>query len=89
MTHVRAIPHDDSLVAAQPPDQLSVAHVDSDDTPGAALQEDVGEPAGRCAGVEAPPSPGLDTERVEGSRELVPAAGGPPRTRLDDERVGP
>ena len=45
--------HDDPRVVAQPPVELPVADVERDDAHGAALQQHVGEAAGRGADVQA------------------------------------
>ena len=52
---VDAFEDDDARVAAQPPVELAVADVERDDACGAALQQDVGEAAGRRADVERRP----------------------------------
>ena len=54
--------------------QLPVADVERDHARRAALQEHVGEPAGRRADVEAVEAGDVDPERVERVRELVPGA---------------
>ena len=54
--------------------QLAVADVDGDDTRGAALQQDVGEAAGRGADVETVEPRRIDAELVERMRELLAAA---------------
>ena len=50
---VGAVVQLDPLVGLQPPDQLPVADVDRDHLAGAAAQQDIGEAAGRRAGVQA------------------------------------
>ena len=54
--------------------QLAVADVEGDHARGAALEEDVGEAAGRGADVEAVEAGRIDAERVEPVRELLAAA---------------
>ena len=71
---VRPLEHDDARVVAQPLVQLPVADVDGDHARGAALQQDVGEAAGRGADVEAVEARRIDAERVERVRELLAAA---------------
>ena len=60
--------------------ELSVADVDGDDLPGPATEQDVGEAAGRRAGVQAAAAVDDDVrERIEGTDQFVRAAGGPSR----------
>ena len=49
---VDAFADDDARIGAQPPVELAAADVERDDAGGAALQQDVGEAAGRRADVE-------------------------------------
>jgi len=63
--------------------QLAVPHVERDHPPRAALEEAVGEPAGRGAEVEAVEAGGIDAERVEGVGELLAAARDEPGRALD------
>jgi hypothetical protein len=65
---------DDAWVAADAIGQLAPPDVDGVDPDGAALEEDIGEAAGRGAGIEADEPGRVDRERVEGRRELVAAA---------------
>ena len=71
---VRALHRDDARVAAQRLGELAAAHVESVDARRAALQQHVGEAAGRRADVEADEPGRVDPERVEAGRELVAAA---------------
>ena len=52
VARVHAFEYDHARVVAQPPVELSVADVERDDARGAALQQHVGEAAGRRADVE-------------------------------------
>ena len=52
LADVGALHDDDALVVAQPHVELAVAHVDGVDARGAALQQAVGEAAGRRADIE-------------------------------------
>ena len=72
-------------VGPQPGVKLAVADVERDHASGAALQETVGEAAGRGAEVEAVLPRGIDPERVERVRELLAAARDEPRRPLDVE----
>jgi len=54
--------------------QLAVADVEGDHTPGAALEQNVGEAACGGTDVEAVAPGRIDGERVERVRELDPAA---------------
>ena len=80
LSRVDALHHDDARVVAKTPVELPLAHVDGIDADGAALQQHVGEPAGRRAEVEGDPSPGTETQVVERGRELFSASRGVPRT---------
>ena len=64
-------------IGPQRPGQLAVADVDGDHLACAAVEQDLGEPAGRRAGVQAAPAGDGDPERVEGADELVCTAGHP------------
>ena len=48
--------------------ELAVADVDGDDARGAALEQHLGEPAGRRAGIQGDPPGRVDRERVERRR---------------------
>ena len=71
---VDALEHDHARVVAEPRVQLAVADVERDHARGAALQQDVGEAAGRGAEVEAVEPGGVDAEAVERVGELEPGA---------------
>ena len=71
---VRPLHRDDARVAPERFGELAATHVESVDARRAALQQDVGEAAGRGTDVEARPSRRVDLERVERRRELVAAA---------------
>ena len=66
--------HDDPRVGAQPRVELPVADVDGMHPRGAAAQQDVGEPAGRCTDVETDEPGGIDREGVQPGDQLVRAA---------------
>src|SRR2546428_13532197 len=53
------------------------------DPRGAALEEDVGEPARRCANIDPDAAADVDRERVQRARELVAAARDVPASRID------
>ena len=82
---VRALEHGHARVVAQPLVELAVADVERDHARGAALEQDVGEAAGRGADVERVTPGRVDAELVERVRELVAAARDEPRRPLDDE----
>ena len=65
--------------------ELAVADVERDHTRCAALEQHVGEPAGRRADVEAVEPVDVDAERVERVCELVPGARDVRRRRNDLE----
>ena len=85
VARVRALEHGHALVGPQPFVQLSAADVEGDHARRASLQQDIREAAGRCPDVERVPAGGIDTELVEGVRELVAAARHVARRLLDDE----
>ena len=80
---VGALEHGDALVGAQRPVQLAVGDVERDDVRGAALQQAVGEAAGRGADVQAAAPGGVDARRVERVGELDPAARDEARALVD------
>ena len=65
--------------------KLAVADIERDHARGAALQQHVGEAAGRCADVERVAPPDVEPELVEGVRELFAAARDEPRRPLEVE----
>ena len=71
---VRALAHLDARVVAQLLRELPVARVDGHDLARAALEQAVGESAGRRADVEAAQPAHVDAGAVEGVRELLAAA---------------
>ena len=68
--------------------ELAVADVERDHARRAALEQHVGEPAGRGAHVERLSAARVDGRRVEGVRELLAAAADVPRRPLDLELRG-
>ncbi len=70
---------------AEPRVELAVADVERDHARRAALEEDVGEAAGRGADVDAVEARRIDAERVEPVRELLAAARDVRRRPLDRE----
>ena len=64
----------DARIGAQPPVELSASDVERDHVSGAALQQDVGEAAGRGADVERTLAGRIDAEGVERVRQLDAAA---------------
>ena len=66
------------------PVQLAVADVEGDHVPRAALQQHVGEAAGRGADIDAEPAGHVDREHVERVRQLDAAAADPRVFRLRD-----
>ena len=67
--------HHHAGVTAQPRVQLAVAHVHGVHAQRAALEEDVGETAGRGAQVAADQPLGIQPEALQGVLELRPAPG--------------
>src|SRR6476659_682735 len=74
LPHVRSLQHRHTRVGADARMQLPVADVERDHARGAALQQHVGEAAGRRADVESITSGDVDLERVERVVELLAAA---------------
>ena len=85
---VRALEHGHARVGAQPLVELAAADVERDHTRRAPLEEDVREAAGRGADVERVAPGRVDSEFLEGVRELVAAARDEPWRLLDDELRG-
>ena len=71
---VGALEHGHARIVAEPRVQLAVADVEGHDARGAALEQDVGEPAGRCADIEAVEPRRIDAGCFERVRELLAAA---------------
>ena len=71
---IRALDDDDAGIVAQAPIELAVADVEGDDPARAALEQHVGESAGRCADVERLAAVDGYAERVERMRQLDPAS---------------
>ncbi len=71
---VRPLEHGHARIGAQPRVQLAVADVERDHARRAALEQDVGEAAGRGADVDAVEAGRVDAEPVEPVRELLAAA---------------
>ncbi len=71
---VAALAHDDARIVAQLPGELPVPDIDGIDASRAALQQHVGEAAGRGADVEGDGTGGVDAEMVERMGELDAAA---------------
>ena len=82
---VDALDHGHPRVLAQAAVELPVGDVEGDHVRRAALQQAVGEAAGRGADVEAVAAGDVDPERVERVGELDPAARDEARARVDDE----
>ena len=94
---------DHPRVAREAVEQLAASHVDRVDDPRAARQQQVGEAAGRRAGVEAGTAARVDRKRVERRLQLLrgprrPArpgshgehgVGGHQLARLEGARAGP
>ncbi len=73
-TSVHAFVDVNARVSAQPPVQLAVADIERDHARRAALQQDVGEAAGRGADVQGAFARRVHAEVVEGMRQLDAAA---------------
>src|SRR5829696_3565565 len=83
---VRPLEHGDPRIFADPGVQLSVADVERDHARCPALEQDVGEAAGRGAEVQGVTVRGVDPERVEAVCELLAAARDEARRALHLER---
>ena len=87
LARVAALDHGHPRVVAQAPVELPMGDVEGDHARRAALQQAVGEAAGRGADVEAVEAGDVDSQRLERVRELD-AAAGDERRRLDHEQLG-
>ncbi len=85
---VDVLHHDHTRILAQTLVELRPADVERDHLGGAALEEDVGEAAGRGADVEAAPAGGIDAEGLERVVELLAAPRDEPRRLGELERCG-
>src|SRR4051812_12944028 len=74
LARVRLLHDDDARIAPQPLVKLVRPDVERDHACGAALQEDVGEPAGRGADIEAVEAGGIDAQPVEAVGQLLAPA---------------
>ncbi len=81
LARVHALEDGHARIVPQPGVQLAVADVERDHPGRAALEEDVREPAGRGADVEAVATGRIDAEGVERVRELLAAARDEARSR--------
>ena len=77
LAHVGAFQHRHPLVRPQRPCQLPVSDVDGDHLAGTAIEQHLGEPAGRGTGVQAARIGHRDAEGVQRADELVRTAGDP------------
>src|SRR5581483_6958187 len=82
---VRALEHGHARVGAQARVELAVADVERDHVRRPALEQHVGEAAGRGADVEGPSSGHVQPQRVQRVRELLPTARDVRRRALDLE----
>jgi hypothetical protein len=73
VTRVGALDDDHPRIAAQRPGQLAVSHIGGDYLGGPAVQQNLGESARRCAGVQAAAARDLHSESVQRADELVRA----------------
>ena len=88
MARVEVLDDDDARVVAQPPVELPVADVERDDARRAALQQHVGEAAGRGADVERLAPRTAMLKCVERVRELEAAAADVRMVRRDERDLG-
>ena len=85
-SRVRPLEHRHARIVANARVKLAVAHVERDHARGAALEQNVAEPARRGAEVEAVEPGRIDAERVERVRELPAGPRDVRRRLLDLER---
>ena len=69
--------HDHARISAQLPGKLAMADIDGVDLRGAAIEQDVGETAGRRADIETDPPGRIDAETLDAMGQLQPAARDP------------
>jgi len=74
LARVPAFDHGHARVVAEPPLQLAVRDVDSDDVCSAVLEQAVGETAGRGARVQTAAAGGVEPEPAERVLELLTSA---------------
>ena len=86
LARVEALDHGHPRVLAQACVDLAVGDVDRGHPSGAALQQAVGEAAGRGADVEAVAAGDVDPERLERVLQLDAAARDVARPRVDEQR---
>src|SRR6185369_12627568 len=70
LARVDAFAADDAFIALQFGGELAVADIDGIDAPRAALQQDLSEPAGRCADVETNEPNRRQPETIQRRRQL-------------------
>ena len=74
---VEALDDGDARIGPEPPGELAVADVERDHVARAAVEQHVGEAAGRGADVERDAARDVEVKRVERVGELEPAAADP------------
>jgi hypothetical protein len=87
-TGVGPLHRHDASVTTQRLGELSASHVESIDARRTALQQDIGESAGRRANIEADPAGRIDVKGIQRRRQLLSAARdvARPRDELDRGR---
>ena len=75
MSNVRALEDRDPIVRSQRPRQLPVPDINGDHVASTPLQENLGEATSRGSGVQRIRISDVETERVQGSDQLVGASG--------------
>ena len=73
LARVHSFVHDDARILTEAPIELALPHIDRVNAGRAALQEDVGEAAGRRTNVDRDLPGHIEPERVERARQLVAA----------------
>src|SRR5829696_3835024 len=85
MARIEALHDKDPGVLSQTPIELAIAHVDREDHRRTALQQAVGESAGRSAGVQAALALDRDAQLIQRVLQLDAASGDELLALLDDE----
>jgi hypothetical protein len=86
-SRIRAFDRRDARLVAQPPVQLTSAHIDGDHMTRARPEEDVSESASRCADVERQAARDVNRERLECVRQLDAATTDPWMLRLGNPNI--
>ncbi len=71
VAHIRAFHHHHVIPRSHGPGQLPVSHINGDHPTHSALEQHLGEPSGRCTGIQRRTPLHVECERVERADQLV------------------